>query len=36
MEEQLLYNNMFLWFCHLSIENPVPDHSTTSLEWQVF
>lgn len=28
MEEQLLYKNMFLWFYHLSIENPVPDHST--------
>ncbi|HNZ07380.1 MAG TPA: IS5 family transposase [Candidatus Cloacimonadota bacterium] len=28
MEEQLFYNNMFLWFCHLSLENPVPDHST--------
>mgnify|MGYP000854532559 FL=1 len=30
MEEQLFYNNMFLWFCHLSLENPVPDHSTIS------
>lgn len=30
MEEQLFYNNMFLWFCHLNIENPVPDHSTIS------
>lgn len=28
MEEQLYYNNMFLWFCHLSMDNPVPDHST--------
>jgi IS5 family transposase len=28
MEEQLVYNTMFLWFCHLSMENPVPDHST--------
>ena len=28
MEEQLYYNNMFMWFCHLSFENPVPDHST--------
>jgi len=28
MEEQLFYNAMFLWFCHLSLENPVPDHST--------
>lgn len=28
MEEQLFFNNMFLWFCHLSMENPVPDHST--------
>lgn len=28
MEEQLFYNNMFLWFCHLSLDNPVPDHST--------
>jgi len=27
MEEQLIYNNMFLWFCHLSLENPVPDNS---------
>ncbi|HOE76720.1 MAG TPA: transposase, partial [Rectinema sp.] len=23
-----LYNIMFLWFCQLSMENPVPDHST--------
>lgn len=30
MEEQLFYNNMFLWFCQLSMENPVPDHSTIS------
>lgn len=30
MEEQLYYNNIFLWFCHLSLENPVPDHSTIS------
>jgi len=30
MEDQLFYNNMFLWFCHLSMENPVPDHSTIS------
>lgn len=28
MEEQLYYNVMFLWFCHLSLDNPVPDHST--------
>ncbi len=28
MEEQLGFNIMFLWFCHLSLENPVPDHST--------
>ncbi|MCK9309813.1 MAG: transposase [Candidatus Cloacimonetes bacterium] len=28
MEEKLFYNNMFLWFCHLSLENPVPDSST--------
>ena len=28
MEEQIYYNNIFLWFCHLSMENPVPDHST--------
>ena len=28
MEEQLFYNNMFLWFSHLSLNNPVPDHST--------
>lgn len=30
MEEQLFFNNMFLWFCHLSMDNPVPDHSTIS------
>ena len=30
MEEQLGYNFMFMWFCHLSLENPVPDHSTIS------
>jgi IS5 family transposase len=30
MEEQLFYNNIFLWFCHLSMDNPVPDHSTIS------
>ena len=30
MEEQLGYNIMFMWFCHLSLENPVPDHSTIS------
>jgi IS5 family transposase len=30
MEEQLGFNIMFLWFCHLSLENPVPDHSTIS------
>jgi transposase, IS5 family len=28
MEEQLGYNIMFMWFCGLSLENPVPDHST--------
>lgn len=28
MEEQLGYNIMFMWFCKLSLENPVPDHST--------
>lgn len=28
IEEQLYYNNIFLWFCHLSFDNPVPDHST--------
>mgnify|MGYP001187775567 FL=1 len=28
MEEQLGFNIMFLWFCQLSMENPVPDHST--------
>ncbi len=28
MEEQLGFNIMFLWFRHLSLENPVPDHST--------
>ena len=28
MEEQLFYNTIFLWFCHLSLENPIPDHST--------
>jgi len=28
MEEQLGFNIKFLWFCHLSLENPVPDHST--------
>ena len=28
MEEQLFYNVRFLWFSHLSLENPVPDHST--------
>ncbi|MCB5259609.1 MAG: transposase [Candidatus Cloacimonetes bacterium] len=27
MEEQLVYNTMFLWFCHLSMENPVPEIS---------
>nr|MDK2850322.1 transposase, family [Candidatus Cloacimonadota bacterium] len=30
MEEQLGFNIMFLWFCQLSMENPVPDHSTIS------
>jgi IS5 family transposase len=30
MEEQLGYNFMFMWFCKLSLENPVPDHSTIS------
>lgn len=30
MEEQLNYNLMFLYFSHLSIENPIPDHSTIS------
>ncbi len=30
MEEQLYYNSIFMWFCKLSIENPVPDHSTIS------
>jgi IS5 family transposase len=30
MEEQLFYNNIFLWFSHLSLDNPVPDHSTIS------
>lgn len=28
MEEQLYYNVIFLWFCRLSLDNPVPDHST--------
>jgi len=28
MEEQLGLNIMFMWFCHLSLENPIPDHST--------
>lgn len=28
MEGQLGFNIMFLWFCHLSLENPVSDHST--------
>ena len=28
MEEQLYYNFIFLWFCRLSLDNPVPDHST--------
>lgn len=27
-EEQLYFNTIFMWFCRLSIENPVPDHST--------
>jgi IS5 family transposase len=30
MEEQLNYNLMFLCFSHLSMENPIPDHSTIS------
>lgn len=28
MEEQLGLNIMFLWFCKLSMENPIPNHST--------
>lgn len=28
MEEQLGLNIMYQWFCRLSFENPVPDHST--------
>ena len=28
MEEQLYYNVIFLRFCHLSLDDPVPDHST--------
>ncbi|MFB3845201.1 MAG: transposase, partial [Candidatus Cloacimonadaceae bacterium] len=30
MEDQLICNMMFLWFSHLSMDNPVPDHSTIS------
>jgi len=28
IEEQLYFNVIFLWFCRLSLDNPVPDHST--------
>jgi len=30
LEEQLTYNLMFLYFSHLSLENPIPDHLTIS------